>query len=324
MILARGSYRLVDAVAEPHQPALAPLDALDELRHPLQRANLLQHAEHGLVGPAVKRAVEGGRRAGQRRVGIDVRAADAAHRVRAAVLFVIGVEDEQHLERPLEHRIGLVLELRHLEQHVQEVAGEAQRAIRQHQRAAGRVPQPVGGDRRRLGDQPQAVQAACVEVRDVLRIGVEGAERADGAQEHPHRVGVVAEAFERLLDPLRHDHVIADVGDPLFQVRSGRELTEQDQVGRFEVAAVFRQLLDRVPAVHQDSLVAVDERDPAPAGGGVRERRVVGHQAEVVRLQLDLAQIHRTDGAVLDRDVVVLAGAIVGNRQGVGHATYPL
>ena len=32
MIFARGSYGLVDAVAEAHQPAFAALDALDEAR----------------------------------------------------------------------------------------------------------------------------------------------------------------------------------------------------------------------------------------------------------------------------------------------------
>ena len=44
-------------------------------------------------------------RAGQRRVRIGLRAADAAHRARAAVLLVIGVQDEQHVERALEHGV---------------------------------------------------------------------------------------------------------------------------------------------------------------------------------------------------------------------------
>ena len=62
-------------------------------------ADLLQHPQHRFVRAAVQRAVERRRRAGHRRVRIDVRAADAAHRARAAVLLVIGVEDEEDVER---------------------------------------------------------------------------------------------------------------------------------------------------------------------------------------------------------------------------------
>ena len=43
-------------------------------------------------------------------------------------------------------------------------------------------------------------------------------------------------------------------------LRLGRQLAEQDQVGRLEEVAVLGQLLDRVAAVEQDALVAVDDR----------------------------------------------------------------
>jgi predicted ATP-dependent protease len=95
------------------------------------RADLGEHAQHRLVRPAVERAVERRRRAGERRVRVHLRAADVAHRVRAAVLLVVGVQDEEHVERALEHRVRLVAQLGHLEQHVQEVAGEAQLVVRQ-------------------------------------------------------------------------------------------------------------------------------------------------------------------------------------------------
>ena len=82
---------------------------------------------------------------------------------------------------------------------------------------------------------------------------------------------------------------------------------------------MFRQLLDRVAAVEEDALVAVDERDPAAAGRGVHERRVVGHHAELVGRHLDLPQIRRADRAVLNRQLVLPARAVVGDRQRVGH-----
>ena len=49
---------------------------------------------------------------------IHVRAADAAHGARAAVLLVIGVKDEEDVERALEHRVHVIFQLRHAEQHV--------------------------------------------------------------------------------------------------------------------------------------------------------------------------------------------------------------
>src|SRR5215510_9503096 len=61
-------------------------------------------------------------RTGKCRERIGVRTANAAHRVCAAVLFVIGMNNEEHRERALKRRIWLILELRRLEHHVQEVA----------------------------------------------------------------------------------------------------------------------------------------------------------------------------------------------------------
>ena len=67
---------LVDAVAEAHQPAVARLDARDEGRHVLDRADLLEHPQHRFVGAAVQRPPERRRRAGDGGIRIDLRAAD--------------------------------------------------------------------------------------------------------------------------------------------------------------------------------------------------------------------------------------------------------
>ena len=151
---------LVDAVAEAHQAAFAGLDLLDEGGDVVDAADFLQHAQHRFVGAAVQRAVERRGRAGHRRERIDVRAADRAHRAGRAVLLVIGVQDEQHVERALELLVRRVLHLGHLEQHVQEVAGEAQVVVGIDVRAAGAVAIGKGGDGRRLRDQPVNLLAA--------------------------------------------------------------------------------------------------------------------------------------------------------------------
>ena len=96
----------------------------------------------------------------------------------------------------------------------------------------------------------------------------------------------------------------------------GRRAVDQ-QVGDLEVGRVLAQLLDRVAAVLEDARVAVDVGDRAAARGRVHERRVVGHQPEVVLVDLDLAQVHRAHGAVGDRQLVGRARAVVGDRQRV-------
>jgi hypothetical protein len=134
-------------------------------------------------------------------------------------------------------------------------------------------------------------------------------------------VGVVTEAFHQLRQVRVEHRVERDVARPPFELRRLRQLAEQDQVGRLQEVALLGQLLDGIPAVQQHALVAVDERDPAPAGGGVHERRVVGHHPEFAGLDPDLPEIHRADRAVLDRDLVLAAGAVVGDGQRVGHAS---
>ena len=51
-------------------------------------------------------------------------------------------------------------------------------------------------------------------------------------------------------------------------------------IQRVEEAALLGELLDRDPAVAQDSPVTVDERDGAATGAGVREARVQRDQAD--------------------------------------------
>src|SRR6266508_2219825 len=76
--------------------------------------------------------------------------------------------------------------------------------------------------------------------------------------------------------------------------------------------------------MQEEAAIADDEGDPAAACRGVREGGVVGHHPELVGVDLDLPQVNRADRAVLDRNLVLLAGAIVGDRQRIGHATQRL
>ena len=248
-----------------------------------------------------------------------MRAADAAHRAGAAVLLVIGVQDEQHVERALEHRVDLVLQLRHPEQHVQEVAGEAEVVVGIDVGAADAVAVGVGGNRRNLRDEAVNLLLARLLVEDLLGVRVERRKRADRAEEHAHRMGVVLEPFHQLLDVLVQHRVERDLLGPLLELRVGRQLAEDDEIRRLEVGRLLGELLDRIAAILEDALVAVDVGDAAAARRGVHERRVVGAEPLIVRRDLDLAEIGGADGAVGDGDLVLLAGAVVSNSERIGH-----
>src|SRR4051794_21302208 len=308
---------LVDAVAEPHQLLLAVLYRLEEVGDVVGRPDLLEHPQHRFVGAAMKRAVEGSDAGCAGRVGVHLRRADVAHRAGRAVLLVVGVQDPQHVERALDPGVGLVLDLGHPVHHREEVAGVREVVVGIDVREAEVVAIRERRQGRDLGDQANGRHVALFLFLDVLRARVEGRQRADRCLQHAHRVGVVAEAVEELLDVLVDVGVDRDLVHPLVELVARRELAVDDQIRDLEVRGLLAELLDRVAAVLEDSRFAVDVGDRRPARGGVRVRRVVRHQPEVVLARLDLPQVHPLDGPVGDLQLVRLAGPVVRDRERV-------
>ena len=180
-----------------------------------------------------------------------------------------------------------------LEHHREEVLGEVEVVVGVDVGQPHVVAVGEGGQGRHLGDQADRRHVALFGVVDLLRVGVEGRERADPGEQHPHRVGVVAEALEELLEVLVDEGVVGDVVDPAVELGPGRQLAEDQQVGDLEEGGALAELLDRVAAVFEDPGLAVDVGDRGAAGGRVGEGRVVGHHPEFVLVDLDLAQVHR-------------------------------
>ncbi len=178
----------------------------------------------------------------------------------------------------------------------------------------------IGRDGRRLGDEPVNLLLPGCGVEDQLAVRIERRHRADGADEHAHRMGIVGEALHELLDVLVHHRVHGDVVGPLLELPLVGQLAEEDEVGGLEIGAALGELFDRIAAVEQDALVAVDVGDATAARRGVHERGVVGHQSGVVGVAgLDFLEVRRANRAVGDRDVVLLARAVVRDRQCVRH-----
>src|ERR1019366_398897 len=143
----------------------------------------------------------------------------------------------------------------------------------------------------------------------VLRRRIERTQRRHRRAQHRHRMRVLTEPFHELLDVLVHVRVVRDVLHPLVVLGLRWKLAVTEQPRDLEEIRLPRELVDRVSAVPQDALVAVDERDRTSARRGVHERRIVSHQSEVTGLDLDLLQVRRANGVVSDWDRVGLAGA---------------
>ena len=105
---------LVDPVAEAHQldVAVLVLHLLDELADLLDATHLLdvaQHVQRGLVGAAVRRAPQAGHAGGDGRKRVGARGAAQPHGGGAGVLLVVGMQDEDAVERTHQHRVQLVV-----------------------------------------------------------------------------------------------------------------------------------------------------------------------------------------------------------------------
>ena len=115
---------LVDAVAEAHQPlaAVLVLGGGDELRAVVAGlVNVLQHLEHRLVGAAVQRTPQGADAGGGAGEQVRLAGGHHAHRRGRAVLLVIGVQQEDQVQRLHDLGLQLVILVRQREHHVQEV-----------------------------------------------------------------------------------------------------------------------------------------------------------------------------------------------------------
>ena len=299
-------------MSEAHQLAFAALDLLDEARNVLVPADLVQHVEHFFVGAAVQGAGERGNRRGRAGERIGARAAHGAHGAGAAILLVVGVQDEQHFQGARQHRVGHVLRLRPPPQHVHVVLGVAEVGIGIDEGQ----PQPVAvGERRQgghLADQPDHLLAPDLGVGDVARVGVEGGKRCHRAHQDAHGMGVVVEAVDELLHVLVQHGVPQNFAVPESQFVGGGQIPVQQQVGDFQEGAVLGELFDGIPAIEKDTGLAIQEGDGALAGSRIHVGRVIGHQPEIAGAGFDLAEVHGADGPAVNRDGVVFLGPIVG------------
>src|SRR5258707_14076344 len=95
-------------------------------------------------------------------------------------------------------------------------------------------------------------------VSDLISVGIKRRQRSDSADEHSHGMRIVAEGLHQRLDILVDEGVMRDVVGPPRQLFLVRQLAKKNQVCDFQEVASLRELFDRVAAVFEDSLVAVN------------------------------------------------------------------
>ncbi|MPM32091.1 hypothetical protein SDC9_78650 [bioreactor metagenome] len=313
---------LVDAVAEAHQLD-AGLLGLDLLEVVLGGDALVpdrrEHLQHGLVGAAVQRAGQGVHAGGDRDVEVGLRGADQPDGRGGAVLLVVGVQHEQGVQALGDDVLELVLLGRGAEGHPDEVLHVGQPVLRVHEGLALRVLVRVRGQRGDLGEELAGGDLHVLGVETDMP-AVEGRQRADAGRQHRHRVRLAREATEQVAHPLVQEHVVDQLVLELLHLLLGGQLAVEDQPHHLDEGALLRELLDRVAAVPQDALFAVDEGDLRPARGGVAEGLVQGDVPGLGAQLADVVPVVAVDG--LDERKLDLL-AVTRGENWCGHPLLP-
>ncbi|MPN20024.1 hypothetical protein SDC9_167400 [bioreactor metagenome] len=180
---------------------------------------------------------------------------------------------------------------------------------------APRVLVAVGGQRRHLGDQPFG--GLLDRLRGVGdRVETVGGQHHQAAGQHRHRVRAAREHLEELPHPFVHHGLAADPVFPGGQLGGGRQLAIDHQIGGLQEGRLLGQLLDRIPAVAQDSGVPVDIGDGRHRRSGVRQPIVIGRIA-CFRQQLADVDTRRTLGRHHDRCLEI--GFQAADTHGIAH-----
>ncbi len=85
---------------------------------------------------------------------------------------MIRVQDKNHLERAFEHRVGLVSELGHLEEHREQVPGVVEFVVGIDVGKTLGMPIRERREGRNFPDQPARLQAARFEIVDIVGVGI--------------------------------------------------------------------------------------------------------------------------------------------------------
>ena len=235
---------------------------------------------------------------------------------------MVGMQDEDAIHRARQDRVRLVFLGRHRVAHAQEIGGVVEIVLRIHEGLADRIFVRHCGEGRHFCDHADRSDHALMRIGDVGGVVIESRQCADTTGHHSHRMRVTAEALEEPAH-LFMDHRVA--GHAIVKIcllRGGRQFAVEQEVTRLQEIPVLGELLNRIAAIEQDTLVAIDIGDLGLTAGRGGESRVIGeHPALAVKLR-NVDDVG-TDRAGINRHVPVIitdrqcAGFILGAGLGV-------
>ena len=203
------------------------------------------------------------------------RAGEANGRCRR-VLLMIGVQDEDAVERAHQHVVHLVFLARHGEHHAHEVRRVVELVARIDEGLPHRVLVTHRYQGGQLGNQADRRNVAMMGIGDVQRVVVEGGEGADDADQHRHRMRIAPEPAEKRAHLLVHHGVLRHRVDELLLLVGRRQLALEQQIADLEEVAVHRELFDGITAIQKFPLVAVDIGNGRGACRGREKAGIVG------------------------------------------------
>ena len=123
------------------------------------------------------------------------------------------------------------------------------------------MPVSERGERWHFANKPEDLEAAHRRVVDVLGISIERGQRRHRAHQHAHGVSIVMEAIHELLGVFVNHGVACHLIYKFSQLRLSGQFPVDQQVSRFQEAAVFSQILDGVAAITQNPAFAIEIGD---------------------------------------------------------------
>ncbi len=281
---------------------------------------LRQHVHDGDVRTAVERApqrTDAGRDGG---IQVGLRRADHAHGRRGAVLLVVGVQQQQLVERADGDIVGLIQLVRLREHHVQQVGRVPELVARVVDRPANGLAVACGGDCSDLAHEPGRRLHEVVAVLGQHERRLEATQGVDHGRKDRHRRRVRGEAVEVMQHVLVDVLVGAQQAPELRELRRRRQLAEDQEVRRLYEARPFGQIFDGIAAIAEDAFLAVDEGDLALAGARVA---VAAIECDEPGFGAQLRDIDGRLGFRADNDRHFIALAVVTQSSVLGHEESP-
>lgn len=162
---------------------------------------------------------------------------------------MLGVENEAGVENLRHHLIRNLFG-----QHVEEIFGVVEVVARLDLIVSAPKTGISGDDGGNFGDQTNGRKILGLLILDIL-IGIEHPERRDRRLKRIHRVTVVGKTFDQIGNAVFDPPVHAEVFVELLKLGGGRQVSEEEKVGRFDEVAPLGQGLQSNPRYSRTPLV---------------------------------------------------------------------